>query len=279
MWASRWTRGCWTRLPRAVHRRARGRRSDQERAGLDIVTNGDYFLDADFGRALVAPLPAERWKGSSSTSCSPSERRRRCRRTRRGRCCTRSIRRGAGRSVDRQDRAEHAQPARVREDLAPRAGAHRASRSSSAPSPRRGMPLVPRRRTATMTRDDRRELIWDMATAMNQELRELAAAGCKVIQIEEPLIHFIAGFDRSGPRLLDFLVDASTTRSRGSMTSRSGCTPAGATRTCSGSHEDTSYANAVEIYLERAQRATSGRSRCTTRDGRDRAVRALEGQD
>ena len=46
----------------------------------------------------------------------------------------------------------------------------------------------------TYDSDDRRELLWDMATAMNVELRRLAAAGCKVIQVEEPLLHFVACF-------------------------------------------------------------------------------------
>ena len=32
--------------------------SDQERAGLDIVTNGDYFLDADSSGPLLASLSA-----------------------------------------------------------------------------------------------------------------------------------------------------------------------------------------------------------------------------
>ena len=32
--------------------------ADQERAGLDILTNGDYHLDEDFAGPLVAPLPA-----------------------------------------------------------------------------------------------------------------------------------------------------------------------------------------------------------------------------
>jgi len=30
------------------------------------------------------------------------------------------------------------------------------------------------------------QLTWDMAEAMNLELRQLVAAGCKVIQIESP---------------------------------------------------------------------------------------------
>ena len=39
---------------------------------------------------------------------------------------------------------------------------------------------------------DKREVIWDMAVAMNQELLALRDAGCKCIQIEEPCFHFMA---------------------------------------------------------------------------------------
>ena len=43
---------------------------------------------------------------------------------------------------------------------------------------------------------------------MNTELRQLAAAGAKVIQIEEPTIHFTAAFHPEETELLDFMVDA-----------------------------------------------------------------------
>jgi len=43
---------------------------------------------------------------------------------------------------------------------------------------------------------------------MNKELRQLAAAGAKVIQIEEPTIHFTACFHPEEKDLLDFMVDA-----------------------------------------------------------------------
>ena len=56
--------------------------------------------------------------------------------------------------------------------------------------------------------DDKKQLIWDMATAMNLELRQLAAAGAKVIQIEEPTIHFTAAFHPEETELLDFMVEA-----------------------------------------------------------------------
>src|SRR5262249_58506931 len=54
--------------------------------------------------------------------------------------------------------------------------------------------------------DDKRELMWDLATAMNAELRRLVSAGCKVIQIEEPLLHFVAASSRDS-QYLDFLID------------------------------------------------------------------------
>ena len=54
--------------------------------------------------------------------------------------------------------------------------------------------------------DDKRELMWDLATIINAELRELAAAGCKVIQIEEPAIHSTAAYT-DDKDTLDFYVD------------------------------------------------------------------------
>ena len=39
---------------------------------------------------------------------------------------------------------------------------------------------------------DKREVIWDMAVAMNTELLALRDAGCRCIQIEEPTLHFMA---------------------------------------------------------------------------------------
>jgi methionine synthase II (cobalamin-independent) len=56
--------------------------------------------------------------------------------------------------------------------------------------------------------DDKRQLIWDMAEAMNLELRQLAASGCKVIQVEEPTLHFMARYYPEQKEFIDFLVDA-----------------------------------------------------------------------
>lgn len=46
-----------------------------------------------------------------------------------------------------------------------------------------------------------------MATLINRELRKLAAAGCQVIQLEEPAIHAVAAANPDDPRL-DFLIEA-----------------------------------------------------------------------
>ena len=53
---------------------------------------------------------------------------------------------------------------------------------------------------------DKQDLMWDIATILNAELRELQAAGCKVIQIEEPAIHSSAAYGAPA-EVLDFLVD------------------------------------------------------------------------
>jgi len=55
---------------------------------------------------------------------------------------------------------------------------------------------------------DNREVIWDMAVAMNKELLALRDAGCTCIQIEEPTLHFWAntyGRDHDNVR---FMIEA-----------------------------------------------------------------------
>lgn len=54
---------------------------------------------------------------------------------------------------------------------------------------------------------DRRELIMALSAAMNEELHDLATAGCPVIQVEEPAIHGMVGVDDKEVTG-DFLVDA-----------------------------------------------------------------------
>ncbi len=74
--------------------------SDQERAGLDLVTTGDYFLDADFAGRSWHHYPLQRWKGLEFEELQPEKTRGRWLPSiQPARCCTRSTRRGAGRVV------------------------------------------------------------------------------------------------------------------------------------------------------------------------------------
>ena len=99
--------------------------------------------------------------------------------------------------------------------------------------------------------DDKKQLIWDMATAMNIELRQLAAAGAKVIQIEEPTIHFTACFHPEQKELLDFMVDAFNHEVEGLDDVELWI------HTCWGNpnmqkvYSGESYANSIDIYLNR----------------------------
>jgi 5-methyltetrahydropteroyltriglutamate--homocysteine methyltransferase len=45
--------------------------SDQERAGLDIVTCGDYFLDADLAGRSWHHYPLQRWQGLAYDELQP----------------------------------------------------------------------------------------------------------------------------------------------------------------------------------------------------------------
>ena len=105
--------------------------------------------------------------------------------------------------------------------------------------------------TAEYDLEDKKQLIWDMATAMNLELRQLAAAGAKVIQIEEPTIHFVAAFYPDQKELLDFLVDAFNHEVEGLDDVELWI------HTCWGNpnmqkvYTGESYANSIDIYLDR----------------------------
>ena len=59
--------------------------ADQERAGLDILTNGDYHLDEDFAGRSWHHYPLQRWKGLEHEGCSTSARATGCSRSRPGR--------------------------------------------------------------------------------------------------------------------------------------------------------------------------------------------------
>jgi 5-methyltetrahydropteroyltriglutamate--homocysteine methyltransferase len=100
---------------------------------------------------------------------------------------------------------------------------------------------------------DKREIVWDMAVAMNKELLALRDAGCKCIQIEEPCFHFMAN---------TFGKDDSATRDMLAAYNREveGLDDVELwIHTCWGNpnmqrvREDTSYAASMEMYLHEAK--------------------------
>lgn len=99
--------------------------------------------------------------------------------------------------------------------------------------------------------DNKRQIIWDMAGAINQELRELVASGCKVIQVEEPTIHFTSAYTPEDRETLEFLVDALNHEISGLDGVEVWI------HTCWGNpmmqrvFDRTSYADAIELYLDR----------------------------
>ena len=173
--------------------------SDQEFAGLDILTNGDYHLDTDLAGRSWFSYPSERLSGISDFDTETTagwaypigtvaQRDRRWLEVPRDR------------GQDRPARA-----ARIREDLAGRAVAN--GETGEVRHDRRRISPRPFSRSSTdLYDDDKRELMWDLATILNAELRQLVAAGCKVVQIEEPAIHSAAAWG-ADEATLDFFVD------------------------------------------------------------------------
>jgi 5-methyltetrahydropteroyltriglutamate--homocysteine methyltransferase len=100
---------------------------------------------------------------------------------------------------------------------------------------------------------DKREVVWDMAEAMNKELRALRDAGCRLMQIEEPTLHFMANTFGKDHEQVKFMVDAFNREVEGLDDVEIWI------HTCWGNPnmqrvmEDTSYAASLELYLERCK--------------------------
>lgn len=226
--------------------------SDQERAGLDLVTNGDYFLDADFAGRSWHHYPLQRWTGLEFDELQPVD--------------------------EPQDWLREYEPGTLLHEIYtswrwpivtgkiahdPRnpleyAKIFRLTQARAKKPVKFGtvsaqvMALFLDSHTPEYPlQDNKRQIIWDMATAMNLELRRLAAAGCRVIQIEEPTIHFMAAFFQDDTDTLDFLVEAINHELSGLEDVEVWV------HTCWGNpmmqrvYDDSSYANAFEIYLDR----------------------------
>ena len=224
--------------------------SDQERAGLDIVTCGDYFLDADLAGRSWHHYPLQRWRGVAFDELQPED--------------TRSDLLTAGTLLNeiytswrwpivtgkiehnprnpleyakiyRMTQARTRKPVKFGNRIGSSHGA--VSRFSHTPEYR--------------IDDNKKQMIWDMATAINRELRELVASGCSVIQIEEPTIHFIACYYPDATDTLIFLTDALNHELSGLEKAEVWIDTCWGNPMMQRVFDKTSYANALEIYLDR----------------------------
>ena len=182
--------------------------SDQERAGLDVVTCGDYFLDADLAGRSWHHYPLQRWRGVVYDELQPE--------------------------ITRSDLLKYPPGTLLNEiytswrwpivtgkiEHNPRnpleyAKIYRMTQARTRKPVKFGtvsgqvMALFLDSHTPEYRiEDNKQQMIWDMATAINRELRELVASGCSVIQVEEPTIHFIACYYPEAVDTLNFLTEA-----------------------------------------------------------------------
>ena len=171
---------------------------DQERAGLDIVTDGDARFDNDVGGMSWFQYPARRLKGLAGGDYH---------RTKKGYGGTRKgdiifevmESRVMPRCVGKIERGplHYAYLWKVAQGLTDR--------------PVKFGTIVPDLIGTSIANDHyatQDDLLFALGDAMHEELDELASAGCAIIQMEEPNIH-LAGIQRGGGPMLpaEFFVE------------------------------------------------------------------------
>jgi len=223
---------------------------EQERAGLDIVTHGDYFHDEDLGGHAWHTYPIERWTGLEGQHRMDNRQMEGIAHFDRGTILNEVFSSWTWPRVTGKVEANEANPLEYAKiwRLA-QARAQRPVRFGTVSA--QGIPHFLDVRDPAYDTDERRELIWDMATAMNKELRELAAGGCRVIQMEEPLLHFVACYQPERVDFINFLVDAFNHEVEGLDDAEVWMHTCWGNPNMQRAHEGPSYANALEIYLER----------------------------
>ena len=171
---------------------------DQERAGLDIVTDGDARFDTDVGGMSWFQYPARRFKGLSGGDYH-------------------RVRKGYGgtskgdiifevmesrvmpRCVEKIERGplQYVSLWKVAQGMTDR--------------PVKFGTITPELIGTSVGNDyypNQEALIRDVSAAMREELLELAGAGCAIIQMEEPNIHLVGIQRGGGPQLgVDFFVE------------------------------------------------------------------------
>jgi 5-methyltetrahydropteroyltriglutamate--homocysteine methyltransferase len=226
--------------------------SDQQRAGLDILTTGDYHLDEDVAGRSWHHYPLQRWQGLEHEELQTRNTRSPLLAYPVGTMLDSIYKtwrwpRVVGKvEHDPKNPLEYAKIWRIAQSSVASGKPIKFGTCSA-----QVLAFFLDSHTPHYDLDDKMQLTWDMAEAMNLELRQLAASGCKVIQIEEPTLHFMACYYPNETKLLDFLVDCFNREVKGLDDVELWI------HTCWGNPNmqkvftDESYANSIEIYLER----------------------------
>lgn len=238
--------------------------SDQERAGLDILCHGDLHCDEDFAGRSWHHYPLQRWGGFEGDHLQSAE--------------TRSpwLKYPAGtllneiytgwrwpRVVDKIEYRPLDYPKLWR--LA-QARTRKPVRFGTCCTQVMGLFLD----IHTSKYQDKREVLWDMACAMNQELLALQAAGCRSIQVEEPCLHFMANTYGKDHEEVRFFLDCYNREVQGLDQTEIWI------HTCWGNPnmqrviEDDSYAASLDMYMNET------RGDVWTIETKDRGMREVE---
>lgn len=238
--------------------------SDQERAGLDILTHGDLHCDDDMAGRSWHHYPLQRWTGFEGDYLQSEE--------------TRSpwLRYPPGTLLNEiytgwrwprvTDKIEHRPLDYAKIWRLAQAKTSRPVKFGTCCSQVMGLFLD----IHTKKYKDNREVIWDMAVAMNKELLALRDAGCKCIQIEEPTLHFWSNTFGRNHDNVKFMVEAYNREVQGLDDVEIWI------HTCWGNPnmqrviENDSYRESFELYLE------SCRGDVWTIETKDRNFREIE---
>lgn len=216
---------------------------DQERAGLDILSNGDYHQDPDLAGRSWMMYPLERIGGFARDNLDVPA----------------NQGEYTGKSILGEIFGDWRYPpvlTRVSEGLPLEYGRiwQAAQDRATRPVKMGVVSAQPVSNISVLRTDaypDRRELLWDLAGIMNAELRRLAAAGCAVIQVEEPSIHWRAA-DGDDKGYVNFLVDCLNREVEGLDGVEVWAHTCWGNPAMQRSHENTDYGACLELFMEHA---------------------------
>jgi 5-methyltetrahydropteroyltriglutamate--homocysteine methyltransferase len=238
--------------------------SDQDRAGIDILTHGDLHCDDDMAGRSWHHYPLQRWAGFGGDYLQSEE--------------TRSpwLRYPPGTLLNEiytgwrwphvVDKIEYRPLDYPKIWRLAQAKTAKPVRFGTCCSQVMGLFLD----LHTPKYKDQREVVWDMAVAMNTELISLRDAGCQSIQIEEPTLHFWANTYGRDHDNVKFMIECYNREVKGLDDVEIWI------HTCWGNPnmqrviEDDSYRESFQLYLEAC------RGDVWTLEMKDRSMREIE---